>query len=676
MIRERPDTGASEELHGIMVSDPFRWLEDRCSNETSDWISHHQSQLTTYLSRLGSMDVLRTLVQDHFETEVIDAIGAVNNRYFFRKRRKTEEQPSVMVMERESGCERSLVRGTDLGPNVTADILAVSANSDYLAYSVRQGGEHPTAIQIVNVNTGRTLPDHLPRGLASGFVFQRGNAGFYYCHESLTRGPSQAPHHVVQWHRYGSPGDEDVVLLKVPRSDASSLVLHSDGSMLGAVLCRQKAKSNLVDFYFASQDNHGWWECRHRNIEAPFIPMFYRGRLFAYRGGKTGSGELVELSVSESSFARIVVPECAHRLRTWTFVGSQIYVSYVIGTTTAVQIWSLDARFQGNLSLEEGFSWYLLRPYSAETNELFLHREALSDPPTLFRCALPGHELSVWARRRVPAHKTPINVRRTTYSSKDGTDIAISLIGHKDDLTCSDRPVIMTGYGGFGIALTPQYSVFASIMLELGFLLALPEIRGGAERGQQWYEAARGRNRQVSFDDFIAAAEWLCETRVTNPDKLAVFGGSNAGLLVGAAITQRPDLFRACLCIAPLLDMVRYHLFDRAESWAKEYGTAEDPIDFRVLLAYSPYHNVCEEKNYPAVLFVTGDQDTRCNPAHVRKMVARLEHRTAQQHPVLVDYNNARGHSPTLPLSVRVEALLIRIAFLCNELEVPISSEG
>jgi prolyl oligopeptidase len=179
----------------------------------------------------------------------------------------------------------------------------------------------------------------------------------------------------------------------------------------------------------------------------------------------------------------------------------------------------------------------------------------------------------------------------------------------------------------------------------------------------------------VAINDFIAAAEWLCAEGITSPAKFAIFGGSNSGLLVGAAIAQRPDLFRAALCIAPLLDMVRYHLFDRARVWAEEYGTADDPDDFRALFAYSPYHNVLDGKNYPAVLFVSGDKDTRCNPAHARKMTARLQDRTGQTSTILLDYSSQRGHAPTMPLAVRIDALSNRIAFLCHELGVPTELE-
>jgi prolyl oligopeptidase len=213
-------------------------------------------------------------------------------------------------------------------------------------------------------------------------------------------------------------------------------------------------------------------------------------------------------------------------------------------------------------------------------------------------------------------------------------------------------------------------------MLELGVIFALPNIRGGSEFGDAWHEAARARNRQTAFNDFVSAAEWLIREGFTSTKRLAIFGGSNSGLLVGAAMTQRPDLFRAVLCIAPLLDMVRYEQFDQARKWKAEYGTTEDPQDFAALHAYSPYHHIREDTNYPSTLFVSGDQDDRCNPAHVRKTAAHLQKRAAQQNPILVDYSAERGHSPVLPLSVRIEALARRISFLSKELGITIPTEG
>jgi prolyl oligopeptidase len=247
------------------------------------------------------------------------------------------------------------------------------------------------------------------------------------------------------------------------------------------------------------------------------------------------------------------------------------------------------------------------------------------------------------------------------------------LVGRRDVLESgSHHPTIMTSYGGYGVSMTPQFSVFVAFLMERGCLFALPNIRGGSEFGAEWHDSAKRRKRQVAFDDFLSAAEWLIETGRTEPRRLAIFGGSNSGLLVGAAMTQRPDLFHAVVCMVPMLDMLRYHLFDNAHVWAEEFGTADDPQDFAALFRYSPYHNVRETTAYPATMIVSGDSDQNCNPSHARKMIARLQAANISESPIVLDYSRHRGHSPVLPLSERVEALTDRMAFLCDQLNLTV----
>jgi prolyl oligopeptidase len=246
--------------------------------------------------------------------------------------------------------------------------------------------------------------------------------------------------------------------------------------------------------------------------------------------------------------------------------------------------------------------------------------------------------------------------------------IPMFLVGRPAVLAGGRHPAIMTSYGGYGVSMTPRFSVFVTFLMEHGCLFALPNIRGGSEFGGEWHNAAKRRNRQVAFDDFICAAEWLVETGRAEPRKLAIFGGSNSGLLVGAALTQRPDLFRAVVCIAPVLDMLRYHLFDNSHAWIEEFGTAADPDDFVALHRYSPYQRVCDGVGYPAVMMVSGDRDQNCNSLHARKMTARLQAASVSGHPIFLDYSPYRGHSPVLSLSTRIDALTDRMAFLCDRL--------
>jgi prolyl oligopeptidase len=664
-----------ETLHGIPVGDPYRWLEDRNLPETEHWIARQRDRFENYVQQLGPLEQLKQHVLDYVDVETIEGLGKVRERYFYRRRRVREEQSSIFVMDSTTLTERRLVDPSSQGPSISVNIHRVSTDGTLLAFEVKQGGEHSKAIHVVAADSGTLLPDRLERGLTCGFAFGGRNDGFYYCHDVLGPPSTSEREHTVRFHRFGTAADDDVILLALPRSRSSKLVLSSAGEILSAALCHQHDGFAAVDYYVSRQDTDRTWHRICRNVRMPFIPFFYQGRLFALRFQETPNGEIVELDATNGCPLCVIVPEGEVAINHCITIQGRLYISYLVGTETVVRLWSLTGEYLGALPLQQGCTWRLLPPYTEDTTELFLHCESFDKPPGLFRCDPHTNQIVAWSRFDSPRSTIAATLRKVTYLSKDGTEIEMSVVASRDPDALKERPVIMTAYGGFGLTMTPQFSVFVSILLDLGFVFALPEIRGGGEHGRSWHEAARGRNRQVAFDDFIAGAQWLCDNSFTRPEKLAIFGGSNSGILVGAAITQRPDLFRAAVCVAPLLDMLRYHLFDRAINWSGEYGTADDPRDFQALLAYSPYHHIQEHINYPAVLFVAGDQDTRCNPAHARKMTARLAERTAQRHSILLDHSVERGHAPTMPLSIRVDALTHRIAFVCHELGIPMSRE-
>jgi prolyl oligopeptidase len=346
-----------------------------------------------------------------------------------------------------------------------------------------------------------------------------------------------------------------------------------------------------------------------------------------------------------------------------------VFVCYLDDSVPYIRCWDLSGQPHKGIVIPTDGTIRLL-PNHNEEDTLFYTYESYALPPVIFEYSPGDGRSEIWHSREPVINQKSFAIRQSTYLSKDGVEIPITLVG--GDHVHPGHPgfVIMTSYGGFGIPSMPQFSALVTIMLEQGVVFALPHIRGGGEFGKTWHDAGRGRNRQASFDDFLAAAEWLCVEGITTPEKLGIFGGSNSGLLVGAAMTQRPELFRAVLCIAPLLDMVRYETFDQAAKWRYEYGTAREARDFHSLYAYSPYHHVDDGVDYPPTLFVSGDKDDRCNPAHLRKMAARLLGRSAQTNAIVVDYSDQRGHSPVLPLSVRTEALARRVAFLCHELGI------
>jgi prolyl oligopeptidase len=366
-----------------------------------------------------------------------------------------------------------------------------------------------------------------------------------------------------------------------------------------------------------------------------------------------------------------VIPERDAPIRNWLVTASHILVLYACGTRTQIAIFDLFGKRLGEIPCDQDTTVRLLAS-SPDDDEVLLQRESFARPIEIIRCRIPTCEISTWARRPVPFDPSDYAHIQVSFPSKDGTDIPMFLVGRRDVVAGGTHAVIMTSYGGYGVSATPQFSAFVAFLIERGCLFALPSIRGGSEFGASWHDAARRRNRQVAFDDFLSAAEWLIQTGRTAPRNLAIFGGSNSGLLVGAALTQRPDLFRAAVCMVPMLDMLRYHLFDNAHVWKDEFGTVDDPNDFAALSKYSPYHQIRQGVEYPATMIVSGDVDRNCNPLHARKMTARLQAANVSEHPIFLDYNKLRGHSPVLPLRQRIEALTDRMAFLCDQLQLPV----
>jgi prolyl oligopeptidase len=366
-----------------------------------------------------------------------------------------------------------------------------------------------------------------------------------------------------------------------------------------------------------------------------------------------------------------IVPENDTPISNWGVVGESIFVSYMKDLRHRVFIFDFSGKKTGEMSIRSDETPRIIGG-SPDSDQLLLETESFTKPINTFRYCARSNERTLWAKRNIPFDSADFSHFQIWFTSKDGTRIPMFLVGRRDVLKRSGNPTIMTSYGGYGVCMTPRFSVFVAFLMERGCLFALPNIRGGSEFGVEWHDAAKRRNRQTAYDDFLCAAEWLIKTGRTAPAKLGIFGGSNSGLLVGAALTQRPDLFRAVVCMVPMLDMLRYHLFDNAHVWKNEFGTVDDPVDFAVLAKYSPYHQVRDRVAYPATMIVSGDADRNCNPLHARKMTARLQAANISEHPIFLDYSKFRGHSPVLPLGERVEALTDRMAFLCDQFQLPV----
>lgn len=666
-----PIEPVTEILHGVRVTDPYRWLEDQESPRTRAWITAQTQFARSYLDRLPGREHIHKRIRELLDVETYDSLLKVGKRYFFRKRLPGQEQPCICFREGLEGTDQLLIdpatRAT--GSYTSVKPLRVSPDSRLLLYEVNEGGERAGTFELLEIESRKTLPDVLPHGYLRGFAFASDSRGFYYSHEPVETNNSYR--RAAYQHVLGTNLREDVEIFVAGEDKRIRLYIVPGKHQIGLLVCRF-LDAIFTDFYLWHFANQAPVEPVIKNARYEFGPVLIDdGRILAMTDLGSPNRRIVELNQTSDTDTKFtdVIPPSDVPIQSWIVTGEQIVVSYLRGLKTEIEIFDVWGNRLNRLPSREEDTLRLVGA-SESDDEIFLERESFVEPIRLYSYSARQTRPQLWTRREVPFEPSSYAHARVWFPAKDGAQIPMFLVGQRDVLQGGSHPLIMTSYGGYGIPMTPQFSIFVAFLMERGCLFALPNIRGGSEFGVEWHNSAKRLNRQVAFNDFLSAAEWLVETGRTEPGKMAIFGGSNSGLLVAAAMTQRPDLFRAVVCMVPMLDMLRYHLFDGAFVWKDEYGTADDPDDFPALFSYSPYHRVRDGVKYPATLIVSGDSDQNCNALHARKMTARLQAASSSDAPILLTYNRQRGHSPVLPLSERIDALTDRMAFLCDQLEL------
>lgn len=669
-----PTDPVSGFLHGVEVVDPYRWLEDQDSPRTRSWLRGQEAYARAYFDSLPERASIRQRVGELLSTPSVGELWNVGDRYFFLKCSGDREQPAIIVRDGLFGKETILVDPAlrASGTSIAVGIAAISQDGRFLAYTVRQGGTDHAALEILDVQRNALLPDRLPEGFCTGFAFAPDGVGFYYSHRQVL--DPRPNRRVAFWHRLGTERSEDhEVFFAGEEPNLSLALLDSPEANLLAYAVFSADKHPAISIHLQSMEPQASPKLLLSGIEGCFVPFFVRGQLLAYTDLGAENCRIVQIDMSDPSpqHWRDIVSESDRRIQQFAVAGDNIFVSRIDRFSTEIEMFSLtDGRREDAVFPSRGTIDFLNT--TRRTDSLFYSHTSICQPRAIYCYNTREKQECVWQDANVRFDPDTIAVVELSYPSTGGTSIPLLLAARKDLLDGRPLPTFVTGYGGFGSCVTPRFTAFTTFLIEQGFLFAVPALRGGAELGEQWHMAGRRENRQNSFDDFIAAAEWLLSQGRSARGRIAIGGGSNAGLLVGAAITQRPDLFRAAICLGPLLDMTRYHLFDFAAGWADEYGSPEDERDFHSLLSYSPYHRVQDGANYPAVLLISGDADTRCNPMHARKMAARLQAANRSENPVLLDYKPHWGHTPVQPLSIKIEALTDRLAFICHELGVQI----
>jgi prolyl oligopeptidase len=660
----------TEVLHGVPITDPYRWLEDGNSPQTQDWIRSQTRYARSYLTAIPGRSRIREGLRQLLDLEKTDTVQKMGNRYFYRKRFRGREQACICCREGLDGPDEILLDPEmfGLGPNIAVRLLGVSPDGRLVLYERKDGGERMGIFHLFDVAARVTLPDTLPHGYLRGFRFTEDSRGFYYVHQAGSATPMRcaALHHVL-----GTSFRDDREIFSVSEGEHVRLHIVAGVARIGFLVYRFVAPMR-TDFFL--------WEPEAatpfalvRDADYRFAPyLLGDGRILALTDHNAPNFKIVAVHFAPGTRPefRDLVPMRDRRIQGCVITDDKILVAYPGDEATEVEVYDGDGKHTLQLPSRSGET-IRLRGCSSDGTEVYFERESFSRP--IQTCVyLPGSRSTrTWTELELPFSCADIEQERVIYEAGDGTAIPMFLVGRRDVLAGGIHPTVMTSYGGFGVAITPRFSAFAVSLMERGCLFALPNIRGGSEFGEAWHRAAKRRNRKVAFGDFLSAAEWLVKMGRAEPEKLAIFGASNAGLLTGVALTERPDLFRAAICMVPVLDMLRYHLFDGARVWTEEFGTSDDPDDFAALCSYSPYHRVRDGVAYPATLLVSGDRDQVANPLHVRKMTARLQAANISNRPILLDYSECRGHSPVLPFHTRWEALTDRVAFLAEQLGLP-----
>lgn len=663
----------TETLHGVKITDPYRWLEDKDSPETRAWL---KEQIEYTDSLLGAVPG-REKIHDRLEQLIkIDTVGVPigrGNRYFITRRRADQNQPVIYLREGLNGKDEELIDVNKLSTDQTKSvaIAGISTDGKLLAYGVRQGGEDEVSISILDVDARRDLPDKLPRARYSGVSFKPDKSGFYYSRFTLA-GPR------IHYHAMGSDPakDEEIFGQGYGPAEIISASLSRDGRYLTFFVSHGSSGDN-VEVYYQDLAKKGPITPIATDIKARFSGSVQGDELFLETNWQAPNSRIIAVDLKNPARDRWreVVRETDSALRSFSLVGGKLFATYLENVSTRIKMFDLSGKHVRDISFptlgsSSGISG------QQDKDDAFYRFSSFAQPPTIYRYQVSTGKQEVWARINVPVKSDEIEVRQIWYESKDKTRIPM-FVAHKKGIKLDGNlPTLLTGYGGFNISLTPDFSAEAAFWIENGGVFAQPNLRGGGEFGEKWHKAGMLANKQNVFDDFISAAEWLIKNKYTNTSRLAISGGSNGGLLVGAAMTQRPELFQAVVCAVPLLDMLRYHKFLVARFWVPEYGSSEDTEQFGYIYKYSPYHHVKPGTKYPAVIFITGDSDTRVDPLHARKMAALMQASTGSERPVLLHYDTKAGHAGGKPINKVIDDLTDELTFLFWQLGVGVDSDA
>jgi prolyl oligopeptidase len=657
-------------LHGTRVPDPYRWLENADDPETVAWVNAENAITREFVDGPERQAIVRRLTElfDYPRTGVPQKRG---NRYFFTHNTGLQKQAVLYVQDGLEAERRVLLDPNALSPDGTVALTAMSPSDDgaLLGYALSGSGSDRQEIHVRDVSTGRDRGDVVKWAKFTGIAWLKDGSGFYYTRfpepGSVPAGDENYSGRVYL-HRLGEDQSRDALVFERPddREVVPSASVSDDGRWV--VVTAFKGSSEKSEVFVGPAGAADRPKPLFTGFTASWGFIDSVGeRLFFQTDDAAPLGRVVSVDASKLGSPQQpaeVVRESRDKLNTAAVAGGRLVLSYLHNASDQLRIVPLDGAEPADVRMPIGSLMGLsARP---SDDELLYGFTSFTDPPSVRRYNVKTGSTSVFASASAKIDPNAYETKQVWYPSRDGTRISMFLVHRKGLALDGNRPVLLYGYGGFNVNMTPGFDPSNFVWLERGGVYALANLRGGGEYGERWHQAGMFEKKQTVFDDFTAAAEWLIANKYTSPGKLVIEGGSNGGLLVGAAMVQRPDLFGAVVCRVPVADMLRYHLFTVGRFWISEYGSADDPKQFPYLLAYSPYHNVKDGVAYPATLITTADTDDRVAPGMAKKFAARLQAATAGPAPILIRVETKAGHGAGKPVSKVIDEDADIFAFL------------
>ncbi len=660
----------TETIHGVTLTDPYRWLEDAKSPATRAWLAAQMKYTEDYLSQVKIRPEVVKRLTELMRVESYGIPVERGNKYFFKKRLAEENQGSIYLREGLKGSDERLIDATKLSAdqNTSVNIADVSKDGNLLVYDVREGGADEQSVHLLDVKSRRELADVLPAARYAGVNLSPDEHGLYYAKFEPTGS-------LVFYHRLGTSVSTDQVIFgktfegeNFGPMDLIYPQVTENGRYL-IVHVAHGVPAKRVDIYVKDLRTpdapirpiiHG--------IDSRFLPENYGDDLYVLTDYQAENYRVIKIKLSDPApeHWETVVPEGKDVIESISIVGGKLFATGLHDVITQTQIYTLAGKPTGRITYPAlGAASQVIGRQAS--NNGFYSFESFNLPPAIYHYDVATGKTEVFAKPQVPFESSEYEVSQVFYTSKDGTRVPMFISSKKGLKRDGSAPTLMFAYGGFNVSLPPHWDPEYAWWMEQGGFYAQPNLRGGGEYGEAWHKAGMFEKKQNVFDDFFAAAEYLVNNKYTSPSHLAARGRSNGGLLMGVAMTQRPELFGAIWCGYPLLDMIRFQNFLVGRWWTAEYGSAENADQFPYLLKYSPYHNVKKGVKYPAIMFNTGDSDTRVDPLHARKMTALMQADTGSDRPVLLHYELKAGHSAGVSITQLVNDTADELSFLWNE---------